>query len=305
MQRDAEGVIRKSNPRGYGDDVPESMVSGHCTLPAFEKLVEARGGDEGVAVVEIAAWAQENLQHLVALSGFNVGAALLTERGVYTGVNMEIGDLCISMHGEQSAVHHALSSGVRAPFKRIGVNASPCGLCRQILAETCGGEELTVSVLDMQDMKVGVLLPGAFTPATVEKHSLGGGPEYKVTSSTADTREPFASLYDTAKVSCEMYSQAAWTQCPAAVALQVGSEVVCGTFLESVAHNPTINPATGAINKVLLKGLKLEDVTDIVVVYAKSEGLYCFCICLFLFGSASRVSGEAFCSFHFFDITAN
>eukprot|EP01061_Rhynchopus_euleeides_P019991 TRINITY_DN32739_c0_g1_i1.p1 TRINITY_DN32739_c0_g1~~TRINITY_DN32739_c0_g1_i1.p1 ORF type:complete len:332 (+),score=97.02 TRINITY_DN32739_c0_g1_i1:114-998(+) len=262
------------------------MTEGRCSLEVFESLASARGGDEGVTLVEIATWAQHEFRHLVGLSGFKVGAAVLTEVGVFAGVNMEMGDLCISMHGEQSAVHHALSSGAPTPFKRIGITASPCGLCRQLLNETTDGGKITASVLDKEDRALAWYLPDAFSPAVVGKHELGSGPKFTAVLAGAGGKaspaveEPFADLFAAAKATLEQRSQACWTLAPAGVALRVcGAEqntpvVVTGAFLEAAAHNPTVNPAAGAVNKALLAGLSPEDVTHVAVVYAVSQSLH-------------------------------
>lgn len=82
-------------------------------------------------------------------SGYRVGAALLAEDGtVYTGCNMENASYSATICAERAAFAAAVSAGTRK-FKAIAVaggkglkadeTASPCGICRQVMAEFCDG----------------------------------------------------------------------------------------------------------------------------------------------------------------------
>lgn len=74
-------------------------------------------------------------------SRFAVGAALLTKSNkIYTGCNVEIGSLGLTLCAERTALVKAISEGERE-FKAICCVADteefcrPCGACRQFLAE--------------------------------------------------------------------------------------------------------------------------------------------------------------------------
>src|SRR6478609_7284214 len=74
-------------------------------------------------------------------SDFRVGAALLTESGkVFTGGNVENISYGLTICAERAAVFAAVQAGERE-FKAIAIVAdtgepiSPCGACRQVLAE--------------------------------------------------------------------------------------------------------------------------------------------------------------------------
>jgi len=74
-------------------------------------------------------------------SSFKVGAAILTTEGrYYTGCNIENASYGLSCCAERVALFKAVSNGERS-FEAIAVTAgtedycTPCGACRQVLAE--------------------------------------------------------------------------------------------------------------------------------------------------------------------------
>jgi cytidine deaminase len=111
----------------------------------------------------------------VPYSAYPVGAALRTKSGrVYTGVNVENAAYPASICAERTAVFKAVSEGDRE-FEVISVvtdnGGSPCGACRQVLAEF--GLDTLVLIADgkgqlVMETTVGQLLPEAFRP-----HHLG------------------------------------------------------------------------------------------------------------------------------------
>ena len=109
-------------------------------------------------------------------SKYAVGAALLTHSGkIYDGVNVENAAYPTTMCAERVAVYKAVSEG-ELSFTAMAVvteNAgSPCGSCRQVLAEF--GLETIVLIADTEgrvavETTVAALLPGAFTPKDLPK----------------------------------------------------------------------------------------------------------------------------------------
>ena len=107
----------------------------------------------------------------VPYSKYRVGAALRTKSGrIFTGVNVESAAYPTSMCAERVAVFKAVSEGERE-FDLIAVvtdnGGSPCGGCRQVLAEF--GLETIVLIANgagdlIKEMTVAELLPEAFTP---------------------------------------------------------------------------------------------------------------------------------------------
>lgn len=121
---------------------------------------------------DLVARANEVRRHAYApYSKYPVGAALRTKSGkVFTGVNVENAAYPTTMCAERTAVFKAVSEGERE-FDAIAVvtdnGGSPCGSCRQVLAEF--GLDTVVLVANgegelLQETTVKDLLPGAFTP---------------------------------------------------------------------------------------------------------------------------------------------
>ena len=111
----------------------------------------------------------------VPYSKYPVGAALRTKSGrLYTGVNVENAAYPHTMCAERVAIFKAVSEG-ETEFEVIAVvtnnGGSPCGGCRQVLAEF--GLDTIVLIADgtgmMQKvMTVAELLPEAFTPGHLQ-----------------------------------------------------------------------------------------------------------------------------------------
>ena len=112
----------------------------------------------------------------VPYSNYRVGAALRTKNGrIFTGVNVESAAYPTTMCAARVAVYKAVSEGERE-FDAIAVvtdnGGSPCGSCRQVLAEL--GLKTVVLIANgagelQKEMTVAELLPEAFTPEHLEK----------------------------------------------------------------------------------------------------------------------------------------
>jgi len=74
-------------------------------------------------------------------SKFRVGAALLTRRGaIFPGANVESASYGLTCCAERVALFKALTAGARdflaiAVVARVAGGPTPCGACRQLLAE--------------------------------------------------------------------------------------------------------------------------------------------------------------------------
>jgi cytidine deaminase len=106
------------------------------------------------------------LQAYAPYSNFQVGAALLAKDGrVFTGCNVENLSYGLTICAERNAIFAAIAAGVRE-FAAIAITAdtrepiSPCGACRQVMAEF-GDFKVLSATLDEKvfQSSVGELLP--------------------------------------------------------------------------------------------------------------------------------------------------
>ncbi len=110
-------------------------------------------------------------------SDYRVGAALLTESGkVYTGCNIENSAFSPTCCAERTAIFKAVSEGERK-FEKIAIaggkngeplndTISPCGVCRQVMAEFCKPDFkvlLVKSENEYTETTLAELLPLAFS----------------------------------------------------------------------------------------------------------------------------------------------
>ncbi|MED3931816.1 cytidine deaminase [Priestia megaterium] len=114
----------------------------------------------------------------VPYSHFHVGAALLTTGGkIYRGCNIENASYGLTNCAERTAIFKAVSEGDKQ-FSAIAVVGdtdgpiSPCGACRQVLAEFC--DDHTQIILanlkgDFMITNINEILPGYFSSKDLQK----------------------------------------------------------------------------------------------------------------------------------------
>lgn len=105
-------------------------------------------------------------------SNITVGAALLSRSGkVYTGANIENAAYSPSVCAERVAIFSAINAGERE-FLSIAVaggkrgesareNFTPCGVCRQVMAEFCN-RDFKVVLSESDEINFSELLPFRF-----------------------------------------------------------------------------------------------------------------------------------------------
>jgi cytidine deaminase len=125
--------------------------------------------EESQSLIDLANKAREHAY--VPYSKYPVGSAVRAKSGrIYTGVNVENAAYPHTMCAERVAIFKAVSDG-ESEFDVIAVvtnnGGSPCGGCRQVMAEF--GLDTIVLIADgngklQKEMSVAELLPEAFTP---------------------------------------------------------------------------------------------------------------------------------------------
>ena len=125
------------------------------------------------ALIDLAVKTSENAY--VPYSHFPIGAVLVTDDGkLYTGVNVENASFGLTNCGERTAIFKAVSEGERL-FKELIIYGqtekpvSPCGACRQVMAEFFEPDlPVTLVAKDKSTvvMTVKELLPYSFTDLT-------------------------------------------------------------------------------------------------------------------------------------------
>jgi len=105
-------------------------------------------------------------------SNFHVGAAVLTDEGeIFTGCNVENASYGLTNCAERSAIFTAVqgTKGARLKVRAVAVvngnnvPCSPCGACRQVIAEF--GDDVIVifqGQKDFVEMSIQDLLPESF-----------------------------------------------------------------------------------------------------------------------------------------------
>ncbi|MFW6376794.1 MAG: cytidine deaminase [archaeon] len=126
---------------------------------------------------ELVEAARDALENAYApYSNYTVGAAIRTADGlVFTGCNVENSNYSNSLHAEEVALSEAVKRGHRE-FEAIAVTSgdrdgvTPCGMCRQTLAEFC--DEDFVVYTDhgdgWEEYTLGALLPNTITQEHLE-----------------------------------------------------------------------------------------------------------------------------------------
>lgn len=133
----------------------------------------SNGISRAVALKLLKAAAKVSHEAHAPYSKFQVGAALLTDKGeIITGCNVENASYGLTICAERNAIFHAVATNRRA-FKAVAVVASgkqmpfPCGACRQVLSEFCGPKTIVLiapraKLTDYDQSTMGELLPKTF-----------------------------------------------------------------------------------------------------------------------------------------------
>src|SRR2546430_1356147 len=152
---DGGGVLRRAAARGW-HLLPEGRVGVSAALVRAARAVQQ--------------------QAYCPYSKFRVGAALEAADGrVFVGCNVESASYGLAICAERMALGAAVAAGARALKRSVVATdaeppASPCGACRQLLAEF--GLDLEVIAVGPQSERrwtLAALLPDAFAKASLDR----------------------------------------------------------------------------------------------------------------------------------------
>jgi len=218
---------------------------------------------------------------VVPISNFHVGAIALAgenlvdgKMNLYMGANMEFEHLPLNMsiHAEQAVVVNAWHHG-ESLIKSIATSESPCGHCRQFLKELSGSTELMLlkpagEENDYHASWLSEILPMAFSPRDLSNNS-GLMTTPKTTRKLGLARHPDDPVVQVALLAAET-AYAPYTGNLAGCALQTPEgEVVSGSYVESVAYNPSISPLHSTLLRLNLAKIEEELVFDRIVLVEK------------------------------------
>ncbi|MEM7474906.1 MAG: cytidine deaminase [Planctomycetota bacterium] len=198
------------------------------------------------------------------ISQFEVGVVGLGKSGnLYLGSNWELPSqhLGYSVHAEQACVSNALLAG-ESTLESLSLTAAPCGHCRQFLYELDGIGNLTCHN-GSETNTLASLLPNAFSPKDlqVEKNLLEpNNQKWEIPGASGD--KLLAS-----SVSALAKSHAPYSGCPSAICLQTeDGHLFTGTYIESVAFNPSLPPLQAALCQRALSTSRNSRIVDAVLV---------------------------------------
>ncbi len=194
------------------------------------------------------------------ISKFYVGAVALGmplspisgPGNLYLGANMEFPNEALSLcvHGEQSAVNHALIQG-ETGLQSLAINAAPCGYCRQFLYEITTAKTLNILLKKDEDQKsctytekpLSYYLPDAFKPQNFDQKEKGLM-EAEFHHLSIASKETLAQ----AALGGANASYAPYTKDYCGVSL-LGSnnQIYTGRYAENVAYNPSMSPIESAL----------------------------------------------------------
>jgi len=185
-----------------------------------------------------------------AISGFCVGAVALGLSGrAYVGVNVELPGVPLqgTIHAEHFAMASAVANGDEKGFRAIGVTASPCGHCRQALAELEGSADLTVYLRGEDGVVQGhslrkELLPHAVTAELLpDAANAAGLATFGLVPS--DAAKSLSAQEEAGALASMSGSFAPYSRSPSGCAIVTAAgEVFAGSYRESVAFNPGVPP---------------------------------------------------------------
>lgn len=240
---------------------PQSFA-GHLTANQAAMIAQTAGLDDDALLLAMvplaAAYARPEI------SNYFVGAVARGRSGaLHFGANLEFSGTSVwtSLHAEQSAVAQAWAANESA-IDAIAVGASPCGLCRQFLAELGPPDALRLVTPD-GGMTLAEMLPRSFGPRDLGRTAgLLDAPRAPL-----ELAHPSSDKLVLEALAAAQASYAPYTGAAAGVALRLRSgAMVAGPYAECAAHNPSLAPLTVALSQRVFAGLEGDEIVAAALV---------------------------------------
>lgn len=199
------------------------------------------------------------------ISQFMVGAIALGASGnLYVGANQEFSHASLNqvIHAEQSAIANAHRLEETA-ITRLAVSERPCGHCRQFMQELGNAKDVEILLTTSLPVRLVDLMPDAFeTSALGVKSGMLEFYEHDLDFTDGHSED----LTEQALVAAQR-SYAPYTKAYCGVALQTrDGKVFSGSYLESVAFNPSMGAIQAALVGLVMSGHTHADISDAALV---------------------------------------
>ncbi|MEM7117871.1 MAG: cytidine deaminase [Chloroflexota bacterium] len=198
------------------------------------------------------------------ISNYHVGTIVRGVSGnLYFGANLEFPGLGLNMtvHGEQAAVVNARQHG-ETKLVALAVNGTPCGHCRQFLAEM-NNPDLVIVYSDGNSPTLAQVLPHAFTPSALKNEQ---GLLDQIDPKPQLTLESDDGLVRVAlKTAVNSYVPYSKNWAGVAVRLTNGF-VTTGAYMENAAFNPSLSPLLSALVILRMNQQPWQEIEDAILV---------------------------------------
>lgn len=250
------------------DTTCSDTFPGYFTAKQVSVLCEAGNCDEDALALALLPLAASCA--VTPISHFNVGAVAHGLSGnLYLGANMEFCHVPLqqTVHAEQSAVTHAWLRGEKG-LRKITVNYTPCGHCRQFMNEMNSGTELLIQLPELAATPLGVLLPHAFGPVDL-------GIKTRLFDQVHHGYRFLATNAVVAKaLEAANRSHAPYSLSHSGVALQDSrGRIYSGAYIENAAFNPGLPPLQAALIFMNMAGGDLHDIHRAVLVEGNNAAI--------------------------------
>ena len=203
------------------------------------------------------------------ISNYHVGTVVCGASGnLYFGANLEFPglDLHMTIHGEQAAVVNARLQG-ESGLDALAVNGTPCGHCRQFLAEI-NNPHLALIYANGHSRPLAQVLPDAFIPLALGNKQGLLDPIPQKLQSTLDNNDPLRNI----ALQMAQQSYAPYSNNWAGIAVQLSNGLIAaGSYLENAAFNPSLSPLQNALVALRLRQQSWQNIQDAVLVEQRAS----------------------------------